>query len=356
MTLVLELKHIEMAYGSQLVISGLSLTLQEGQIGCLLGESGCGKTSVLRTIAGFEEIRAGEIMIGGQAVSQKGACTPPAERKIGMVFQDYALFPHLSVYGNVAFGLKELSLTESHKRVNETLEMVGLSAELEKYPHELSGGQQQRVALARALAIRPKLLLMDEPFSNLDVTLRERLSTEVRAILKECGTTALFVTHNQLEAFALADVVGVMKDGEILQWDSPYNLYHKPRSTFIADFIGEGRFLTASMHGECHVHTALGCLNGEFIREPQEMNFNGSVLIRPEDVIHDDSSGVKAKVLRRTFRGPNIMYDLQLISGETIQALVPSYCEHETGELIGIRTDVRHIVLFDEQKQQVASS
>ncbi len=187
-----------------------------------------------------------------------------------MVFQDYALFPHLSVYNNVAFGLKELTATAKQQRILETLDIVGLSTETDKFHHELSGGQQQRVTLARALAMRPRLLLMDEPFSNLDVTLREKLSTEVRSILKECKTSALFVTHNQLEAFALADVVGVMQSGKILQWDSSYNLYHKPISPFVAGFIGEGRLLQASMENGCAVHTALGCLSGEFTQKEGE--------------------------------------------------------------------------------------
>lgn len=348
MNSILNIQHIKMSYGTQPIINDLSLNLEEGQIGCLLGESGCGKTSVLRTIAGFEEISEGEIWLGGQLLSSKSICSSPAKRKIGMVFQDYALFPHLSVHDNVAFGLKELTATEKQQRICSTLDMVGLSTETDKFPHELSGGQQQRVALARALAMRPRLLLMDEPFSNLDVTLREKLSTEVRSILKECKTSALFVTHNQLEAFALADVVGVMQSGKILQWDSSYNLYHKPASPFVANFIGEGRFLQASMEDGCKVHTALGCLSGKFTQEPKNKEFRGKVLIRPEDVIHDDGSQVKAKVMRRSFRGPNIMYELQLVSGETVQALVPSYCEHEVDEAIGIRSDVRHIVLFAE--------
>ncbi len=352
MNSILNIQHIEMSYGAQLVIDDLSLNLEEGQIGCLLGESGCGKTSVLRTIAGFEKITAGEIWLGGQLLSDKNICTSPARRKIGMVFQDYALFPHLSVYDNVAFGLMELTAAPKQQRIHETLDMVGLSKETDKYPHELSGGQQQRVALARALAMRPRLLLMDEPFSNLDVTLREKLSTEVRSILKECRTSALFVTHNQLEAFALADVVGVMLNGKIMQWDSSYNLYHKPASSFVANFIGEGRFLQASIKNGCKVHTALGCLSCEYSQAPNGNEFMGKVLIRPEDVIHDDNSQVKARVMRHSFRGPNIMYELLLTSGETVQALVPSYCEHEVGESIGIRSDVRHIVLFADTTQQ----
>ena len=224
--MLLELKNIQQAYGQQLVVNNLSLTLEKGQIGCLLGPSGCGKTSVLRCIAGFEPVIAGEILLSGVRVSGNGVFLPPEQRHIGMVFQDYALFPHLTVIDNIGFGLHQLPKNDRGPRVNELLGTVGLSDAANKYPHELSGGQQQRVALARALAPRPDLLLLDEPFSNLDVSLRERLSLEVREILKSQNTTAILVTHDQNEAFAIADEIGIMHRGEIQQWDSAYNLYH----------------------------------------------------------------------------------------------------------------------------------
>lgn len=352
---VLQIENVSMSYSDKEVVKDLFLTLHKGQIGCLLGESGCGKTTLLRTIAGFEKVRAGSVVLNGQTVSSTGQQLPPAKRNIGMVFQDYALFPHLSVYENVAFGLKNLPKEARGQRVNETLTMVGLQEVDSKYPHELSGGQQQRVALARALAMRPRLLLMDEPFSNLDVSLRERLSMEVRAILKKCNTTALFVTHNQQEAFALADVIGVMDGGRLQQWDTGYNLYHKPRNTFVAGFVGEGSLLKAACLPQGGVATALGVLNRGGADHGVPENFEGVILIRPEDILHDDQSDLKAEVVRRTFRGPNIIYDLRLANNEILQALVPSYCDHRQGEKIGIRHHIRHMVLFHNDSGSLAA-
>ncbi len=344
-TPVLVLNQISQAYGKQLVVKDLSLTLESGEIGCLLGASGCGKTTVLRTIAGFEPLLDGKIQIAGETVSRADYSLPSAKRRIGMVFQDYALFPHLTIFDNVAFGLRDLNKAEQLRRVNEALELVGLHAEHHKYPHEISGGQQQRVALARALAPKPQLLLMDEPFSNLDVTLRERLSMEVRDILKEYGTTALFVTHNQYEAFAVADRIGVMHNGEILQWDSAHQLYHQPTSPKIANFVGEGALINGVIRKANQVDTGLGMLSGTFNQQLPE-NTAVQLLIRPEDVVHEDDSPVKVKVVRRSFRGANILYHLLLDGGEQVQALVPSHCDHQPGEKIGIRPDVRHLVVF----------
>ena len=346
---VLHLNNISQAYGQHWVVKNLSLTLEKGQIGCLLGASGCGKTTVLRTIAGFEPLLRGKIELNGVIVSQPENSVPPAKRAIGMVFQDYALFPHLTLFDNVAFGLRDLEKSERIIRVNEMLDLVGLKAAHAKFPHEISGGQQQRVALARALAPKPDLLLMDEPFSNLDVTLRERLSTEVRDILKAYGATALFVTHNQNEAFAVADRIGVMDDGAMLQWDTAHNLYHCPEDRRVAAFVGEGLLLPGVVKDNQHIQTGLGLLEGNptaLCSADQPVD----ILVRPEDVIHDDDSPVKAEVVRRNFRGANVLYTLRLASGDLVQALVPSHCDHAPGEHIGIRTDVRHLVVFKKDE------
>jgi len=226
------------AHGPHIVVESLSLALGRGHIGCLLGASGCGKTTVLRAVAGFEPLRAGVIRLDGSVLSSASSQIPPEHRRVGMMFQDYALFPHLSVAANVAFGLRKLKKAARRARVLEMLELVGLADTAHDYPHELSGGQQQRVALARALAPAPELLLLDEPFSNLDVDTRERLAFELRDILKATNHTALLVTHNQAEAFAIADRIGVMTaGGRILQWDTPYNLHHHPADDFVADFV-----------------------------------------------------------------------------------------------------------------------
>jgi len=238
---LLELDRIHLAYdtpqGLRPVVQNLSLALPAGHIGCLLGESGCGKTTILRAIAGFEPVRAGQIALDGAVISSPAVQVAPELRRVGMMFQDYALFPHLTAAQNVAFGLRRLGKAERAARVREMLDMVGLAASADNYPHEISGGQQQRVALARALAPSPDLLLLDEPFSNLDVDTRERLAFEVRDILKSTGHTAILVTHNQAEAFAIADRIGVMSDGKIVQWDTPYNLHHHPADGFVRDFV-----------------------------------------------------------------------------------------------------------------------
>ncbi len=238
---LLRLDHVSLAYdapeGRVPVVNDLNLTLRRGHIGCLLGASGCGKTTILRAIAGFEPLRAGSIHLGDRLLSTPEHLMEPQDRQVGMMFQDYALFPHLNVEGNVRFGLRRWDKDRREARVQELLELVGLQGAAKRYPHELSGGQQQRVALARALAPEPELLLLDEPFSNLDVDTRERLAFEVRDILKKTGHTALLVTHNQAEAFAIADRIGIMDDGKIIQWDTPYALHHAPASPFVADFV-----------------------------------------------------------------------------------------------------------------------
>ena len=259
----LEINSLIQRYGKHTVVDGVSFRLEAGQIACLLGPSGCGKTTLLRCIAGFEDIAGGEIRLHGTQVSRAGMRTAPEKRRIGMVFQDYALFPHLTINQNVAFGLGKLKPEDASLRVRQLLATVGLSGQGEKFPHELSGGQQQRVALARALAPRPELILLDEPFSNLDVGLRERLSVEVREILKREGSTAIMVTHDQHEAFAMADEIGLMHEGRIQQWDVPYNLYHRPANRFVADFIGQGVLVAGVVGDGNSVRMELGTLTSD---------------------------------------------------------------------------------------------
>ncbi|HPV23284.1 MAG TPA: ABC transporter ATP-binding protein, partial [Casimicrobium sp.] len=275
------------------------------------------------------------------------------KRHIRMMFQDGALFPHLTVAGNIAFGIRTQSSTAQRARVDEMLVLTGLEGSAEKFPHQLSGGQQQRVALARALAPKPRMLLMDEPFSSLDIELRERLAIEVRGILKREGMTAMIVTHDQHEAFAMADRVGVMADGAIAQWDTPYNLYHRPANRFVADFIGQGIFLPGTVLSDTKVEIELGVLHGKI---PTDCDAAGcaqcahscyvDVLIRPDDLVHDDESPMQAVVESKLFRGGDFLYTLTLPSGAQALSLVPSHHDHAIGERIGIRLAVDHVVAF----------
>lgn len=345
--MILELENISKTFRNLKVIHDFSLHLKKGAIGCLLGPSGCGKTTVLRTIAGFELPDTGRVKMNGKTVSSVSVHCLPEKRKIGMVFQDYALFPHLTVFDNISFGIKKMKSSDKKKRVSELLHLVGLDNVAKQFPHELSGGQQQRVALARALAPSPDLLLLDEPFSNLDVTLRERLSAEVRDIIKESKTSALIVTHNQQEAFAMADVIGVMHQGRLKQWDTSYTLYHRPASPEVADFIGEGVMLPGQVTGESEVKTGLGRLNGNLVIP--DGGFGGAeVLIRPEEIVYDKSSPLKACVMKKQFRGATTLYKLRLPSQDHVLALLPSHPNHDIGQQIGINTQVQDIILFQK--------
>ncbi len=340
---LLTISTISYSHHQHLVVDHLSLTLQAGEIGCLLGPSGCGKTTVLRCIAGFEQVSSGQVHFEGRIIAGEGVHIAAELRQIGMVFQDYALFPHLTVEDNIGFGLRAVASASRRERVAQLLDTVGLRGQQRKYPHELSGGQQQRVALARALAPRPRLLLLDEPFSNLDVDLRERLALEVRNILRAEGTTAILVTHDQHEAFAIADQIGVMYEGKIQQWDTPYNLYHRPANRFVADFIGQGVFLPGTVTERDCIEIALGRLPG---RGLYPSGTRVKVLLRPDDVIHDDASEQQAEVVAKTFRGAEFLYTLKLDCGSNVLSLVPSHHNHAIGEKIGIRLDVDHVVAF----------
>jgi iron(III) transport system ATP-binding protein len=341
----LDFTDVSHAYESTPVLESVNFHVEPGAIACLLGASGCGKTTVLRCIAGFEPVLSGAVALDSEVVSAPGISVPPEQRRIGVVFQDYALFPHLTVAGNIAFGLRHASTAESASRVTELLEMVGLGAMGNKYTHELSGGQQQRVALARALAPRPRLLLLDEPFSNLDVEMRERLSVEVRDILKREQTTAVLVTHDQNEAFNIADMIGIMRNGRIEQWDTPYQLYHEPRTRYAAEFIGQGLFLPGNVLDNGRIQLEVG----EFMPDVKPEWPAGTavdVLLRPDDVLHDDASAMQATVLHKAFRGAEFLYTLQLPHGGQVYSLVPSHHNHAIGEKIGIRLELDHLVAY----------
>ncbi len=352
----LEVSQLRVEYpgSTQPAVHSVSLSLRAGDIGVLIGPSGCGKTTLLRAVAGLEPASGGQITLSKTVVSAPQTHVPAEQRRIGMVFQDYALFPHMNVERNIAFGIQHLPASQRKARVIEVLELVGLAGAERSFPHELSGGQQQRVALARALAPSPQLLLLDEPFSNLDVDLRERLALEVRAILKSAGATALFVTHDQMEAFAIGDTIGVMDQGTLHQWDDAYTLYHRPATRFVADFIGHGVFAPATIlenAGRIVVQTPLGDLC-DVAECPLPSAFEGGqcdVLLRADDIVHDDDAPTKAEIVRKAFRGSEFLYTLRLASGQVVLAHVPSHHDHKVGEWIGIKAQVDHVVTFQRE-------
>lgn len=344
MSKILKITGLKKFFANEVVLRDLDIEIDKGEIACILGSSGCGKSTLLRCIAGFESIHSGQIEIAGKVVSSPSKLLAPEKRNIGIVFQDYALFPHLSCFQNISFGLHQLNKQEQQKIAIQYLELVGLGEYANKYPHELSGGQRQRLAIARALAPGPQLLLLDEPFSNLDTDLRCRLNHEIHDILKECGATAIMVTHNQEEAFDMADSIGVLNEGRICQWDTAYNIYHQPKERFIANFIGLGRFVKLQATGKSSVRLANIEIVGHCNRilKPGEIV---DVLLRPDDVIHDDNSPIKAKVINKSFRGPYMLYELELEQHRFL-SYVPSHHNHAIGENIGIYLEIDHIVAF----------
>lgn len=339
----LQLKNVCVGFSKELVVRDVSFKLEKGQIGCLVGPSGCGKTTLLRAIAGFEGLRAGSISLVGKEISNSAWKLPPEKRSIGIVFQEFALYPHLSVEKNIAFGLHGHETQDLI--VDKFVKLVGLEKVRKHFPYELSGGQQQRVALARALAPGPEVLLLDEPFSQLDPHLKERLIDEMKYLFKSLGTTVLMVSHQQDEAFDLADSIGVMREGNLLQWQSPYELYHRPGDKFVSDFIGRGVFLPGEVVGPGQVKTEIGLLND---KEAPDLNLGAivQVLVRPDDVIHDDESNFQAEVVGRYFRGPYYLYHLRLATGRKLMALVQSHHDHPVGSHIGIKLELDHLVCF----------
>ena len=347
---MLNLKKVALNYANKRVINEVSFALEKGQIGCILGPSGCGKTSIMRAIAGFKEISDGSIELAEKTIASKGYSAPVPSRNVGVVFQDFALFPHLTVQQNIAYGVDKISSKERADYVAKYIDLVGLNGHADKFPHELSGGQQQRVAIARALAPQPDLLLLDEPFSSLDPELRSSIAADVRHIIKQNGTTALLITHDQQEAFTVGDKIGVFHNGVCEQWASAQQLYHRPASEFIARFIGEGSFINGRISNnsarDMVVDTVLGTFEIELGCKFSE-NQAVKLLVRPDDIIHDDMSHHKAKIVARAFRGANIFYKLNLIgSDEHVFCLAPSHHDHQVGEEFGITLDLDDVVCF----------
>jgi iron(III) transport system ATP-binding protein len=341
---LLSLEQLTKSYPAQPLpaVDHLSLELGKGEIVALLGPSGCGKTTTLRLIAGFERPDAGVVEIGGKAMANGHMSVPPEQRGVGVVFQEYTLFPHLTVGDNILFGLRHLTTHERTQRLREMLEMVGLGAFARRYPHELSGGQQQRVALARALAPRPAVLLLDEPFSNLDADLRTQMLHEVYAILRHLETTAVFVTHDHEEAFMVADRVGILNAGRLEQLGCPEEIYHRPATRFVARFVGQANFLPGRV-----VRTGIETDIGTF-PNPLDLPEGAAVevMIRPHQLeLRPDATG-NGLVVSRRFRGADALVVVQLPSGVTLYSHQPSTLRFQAWERVSVGAKPCHHVVF----------
>jgi iron(III) transport system ATP-binding protein len=340
---VLELRHVSCAYvAGRPAVQEISFAAREGEILCLLGPSGCGKTTILRAIAGFEPVRSGQIFLSGQLVSSPDVMTPTENRRVGMVFQEYALFPHLRVQDNIAFGLRHLARSERSARVQEMLRLTGLEGFERRYPHELSGGQQQRVALSRALVQNPVVLLLDEPFSNLDPDMAGRMRQELHDLLRRTKTTTVLVTHDHDEAFAMADRIAVLNHGRLEQFDTPEMMYHMPATPFVADFVGQADFIPGTV-SQGMVHTELGefpdtieCTDGT----------NVVVMIRPDDIHLVPTEGARSRVLSRQFHGSENLYTVSLPSGQIVHSSQGSTSVYQAGTTVELRVLATHTVLF----------
>jgi iron(III) transport system ATP-binding protein len=332
-------------------IHGVSFSVERGEILALLGPSGCGKTTTLRLIAGFERADEGQIVIGGKLMDDMRTYTSPERRGVGMVFQDYALFPHLTVAGNIGFGLSRQPRRERNARVDELTELAGLREFRDRYPHQLSGGQQQRVALARALAPKPEVLLLDEPFSNLDTELRAQMRSEVRELLKAVGTTAILVTHDQQEAMTVADRMAVMLDGTIEQIDTPDVVYHYPATRAVANFVGQGTFVPATIAGIV-AESDIGRFEIDGPPGPE----NVDLLLRPRDVtLEVDPDGI-AFVQSRAFHGAEFTYRIQLPCGVQLQSNQPSHVDISPGTRVRVRCNRVRLAAYDADARVALTS
>lgn len=307
MNSTLSISNLTCQYEQQTVLESLSLSVETGEIICLLGASGCGKTTLLKAIAGLLPISSGTIRLNDRVLDGGTNRIAPEKRNIGMIFQDYALFPHLTVAENIAFGLQKLTATEKNQRIDDMLDLVRLSGYGNRYPHQLSGGQQQRVAIARSLAYQPDLLLLDEPFSNIDTQVRHELIREIRAIFKRQNVTAIFVTHSHEEAFAFADKMAVMNRGVIEQFGAASELYHQPSSKFVADFLGGGSYLPAIKIADNSYQTTLGVVQAT---SPSEINANQEcvLLLRPQCVTLDADAHNETQIIEQQFMGDHCRY------------------------------------------------
>ena len=349
-TPILELCQISKKYqhGSTIAAKEISFKLAPSEVLAILGPSGCGKTTLLRLIAGFERPDQGKIYIQGEQVAGKGIWVQPEKRKLGMVFQDFALFPHLNVIHNISFGINHLPSHTQHAIAHELLHIVALSGLDKRHPHELSGGQQQRVALARALAPNPSLVLLDEPFCNLDADMRCEMRREVHRILKQTQTAGLLVTHDQEEAFDVADRVGVLEKGYLHQLDTPEAVYHTPVTRFVADFVGQADFIPGELKNNT-ICTPIGVLSGPIYYPKDETisdNTHVEVMIRPDDInISVDPLGI-GTITHRHFRGSETLYTIKLADDIIIHSSKSGMPNMVPGDKVSIKTDTTHLIIF----------
>jgi len=342
MSCALSIKNLTCKYESQTVLESLSLEVAHGEIVCLLGASGCGKTTLLKAVAGLLPLSSGVMSLNCQTIDDGHNWLPPEKRNIGMIFQDYALFPHLTVEENVAFGLRGLSDSEKRDKVSEMLELVHLGGYGERYPHQLSGGQQQRVAIARSLAYKPDLLLLDEPFSNIDTQVRHELIAEIRKIFKKQGVTAIFVTHSREEAFAFSDKMAVMNHGVIEQYGSASELYYHPSSKFVADFLGGGSYLKAKRLSPQEFETDLGVIEAK----PQtdiELDSDCELLLRPQHIHVSAGEESTISVLEQQFMGDHCRY---VIEANGQKLLATSSEALEVGQPVAVKVDTNGVLAF----------
>ncbi|QYJ78370.1 ABC transporter ATP-binding protein [Shewanella acanthi] len=348
MTSTLSIHQVHSDYQGQQVLQGLDLTIQPGEISALLGPSGCGKTTLLRAIAGLQAISQGEIHINGNVVSGAGQFVPSERRGIGMIFQDYALFPHLTVAENILFGVSKLTASQRQARLDEMLALVKLEGLAKRYPHELSGGQQQRVSIARALAYEPQLLLLDEPFSNIDAQVRHSMMAEIRSILKQRNVSAVFVTHSKDEAFVFADTLAILNQGVIVQYGRSEDLYAAPNSRYVADFLGSGNYLPAEVLDGHSVATPIGQLRS-LTPLSQSNTFNGQVFLRPQQLaINVDESGV-GTITERRFSGAFCHYWVKVEAASHAYYLEvrSQIMQFNVGQRVGLSTEPHTLVLFE---------
>ena len=340
----LNLQSVGIVLDSKVILDDVNLKIDTGEIVSLMGSSASGKTSLIRSIAGFHNITSGMIQIDGEIVDDSISRSDVAMRNVGVIFQDLALFPHLTVRENICFGLNNVDSAQQQNRAKKLEDLLSIENITDRYPNQISGGQQQRVAIARAIAPKPNLLLLDEPFSALDYELKDNLMNDIMKLIKSENITAILITHSAEEAFKMSDKIAFISNNTITQFANPYDMYHRPNSKEIANFFGISSYITAMITDSSHIN----CILGDFVGMVDQYNKDDKVelLIRPDDIIHDDNSLFSAKVTEKTFRGSDFLYKLELKDGQNIFCYAPSHHNHQVNEVIGIKLDLDHLVIF----------